>query len=122
MHTRPTEQPLGRRLDRRAEACSAGTNHQDIVRVGLEAVHRGLGICVARQNNRGSLIVPEATSRTYRSALQTVMKLIQANSMCRSFRKLAPRHAECRVRVVALHEKQSSFPPTRCRAEWHEKL
>src|ERR1700740_2891143 len=71
---------LPQRFDGRAQARAAGTDDQDVMLVGFEAV---------AQRTLTSRMAPLDTSRTYKSAQPTEIKLAQANSMWRSFKKLS---------------------------------
>src|ERR1700722_15705265 len=60
--------------------------------------------------------------RMKKSENPTEMRLIHANNMWRSFRRERNEHAPCRGFPKLAHEKQSSFPPARCRSEWHDSV
>src|SRR5580704_13384908 len=60
--------------------------------------------------------------RIQKSAKPTEIRLIQAKSMWRSFRRVRNDQAPCLGLPNVAHEKQSSFPPARCRSEWHDSV
>src|SRR5581483_6279255 len=104
---------LRQRLDRRAQARAACADDQNVVFVRLESL---------AQNSLTSRRIPHATSRTYKSASPTVIRLVHASCICRSFSNVIPFHAPCRGLPNVAQEKQSSLPPARCRSEWHEHV
>ena len=48
--------------------------------------------------------------------------LTQAQNMWCSFNLVTPRHTDSRGGPSVVQEKQSNFPPTRWRKEWHENV
>ena len=108
----PDVRALGRRLDRRAQAGAPGPDDEDVVGVALgDLVHSRID---------GSLNSPIARSRMYRSADATARRLQPASAMWLPFRSVTRCHSVWRVRARAVHEKQSSRPPTKWRSEWQD--
>ena len=95
---------LRQSFDRRAQSCAARADDQYIVFANLV-------ICGHRILR--SRITPLATSRMYKSAEPTEIKLAHANCMWRSFRKEKPRQAAARVVPKDAQEKQSILPPAK---------
>ena len=56
------------------------------------------------------------------SAAVTEKREIQAKSWWCSFQCVTRCQIPCRTLAEALHEKQSSFPPTMCRQEWQDSV
>src|SRR5690606_27152531 len=93
-------------LDRGAQAGTAGPDHDHVVgdRLDLADVHQK-----APQVFR-SVIVPDATARTYMSASAIQIRLTQAHSMWRPLNQVVIFQSWNRTFGPLPHEKQSSFP------------
>src|ERR1700730_4189674 len=104
---------LRQSFNRRAKSCATCADDQYIVFANLV-------ICAHRILR--SRIMPLATSRMYKSAEPTEIRLAHANCMWRSFRKEKPRQAAARVVPKDAQEKQSILPPAKWRSEWHDKV
>src|SRR5690242_1172135 len=104
---------LRQSLDCGSESSAARTNDEDVVFVSF---------VLGGHRIRMSFNAPEATKRIYKSVRPTEIMLTQAQNMWCSLSLVMPRQADSRGGPSVAHEKQSSFPPTRCRSEWHDRL